>query len=140
MIGVLLVDDHLQFRQAAGELIEATPGFELLGEATCGEEAMRMVEQLDPALVMLDVRLPGMDGIDTARRITSVHTRPCFLFRRPTAPICRRAWSHPAPRHSSRKETSAPARSESYGRSTVGVTSPAVFTQPARGGARLPKT
>jgi DNA-binding NarL/FixJ family response regulator len=80
MIGVLLVDDHLQFRQAAGELIEATPGFELLGEATCGEEAIRMIEQLDPALVVLDVRLPGMDGIETARRITSVCPHPTVFL------------------------------------------------------------
>jgi two-component system, NarL family, invasion response regulator UvrY len=80
MTGVLLVDDHLQFRQAAGELIEAAPGFELLGEATSGDEAIRMIEQLDPALVVLDVRLPGMDGIETARRITSVCPHPTVFL------------------------------------------------------------
>jgi DNA-binding NarL/FixJ family response regulator len=80
MIGVLLVDDHLQFRQAAGELIDATPGFELLGEATRGEEAIRMIERLDPALVLLDVRLPGMDGIETARRITSERPHPTVFL------------------------------------------------------------
>jgi two-component system, NarL family, invasion response regulator UvrY len=80
MIGVLLVDDHLQFRQAAGELIEATPGFELLGEAASGEEAIRMIEQVDPALVLLDVRLPKMDGIETARRITSARPHPTVFL------------------------------------------------------------
>jgi DNA-binding NarL/FixJ family response regulator len=76
MIGVLLVDDHAQFRKAARDLVEATPGFEPLGEAVSGEDALRMVGDLDPALVLLDVRLPGMDGIETARSITSTHPHP----------------------------------------------------------------
>lgn len=80
MIGVLLVDDHAQFRQAARDLVEATPGFESLGEAASGEEALRMVEDLDPALVLLDVRLPGMDGIETARSITSASPHPTVFL------------------------------------------------------------
>jgi DNA-binding NarL/FixJ family response regulator len=72
MIGVLLVDDHVHFRRVARDLVEATPGFESLGEAGSGEEALRMVGDLAPELVLLDVRLPGMNGIETARSITSV--------------------------------------------------------------------
>jgi DNA-binding NarL/FixJ family response regulator len=71
MVSVLVVDDHAQFRRAARDVIEATPGFLPLGEAASGEEALWMVERLDPALVLLDVRLPGMDGIETARRLTA---------------------------------------------------------------------
>jgi two-component system, NarL family, invasion response regulator UvrY len=79
-VGVLLVDDHAQFREAARDLVEATPGFESLGEASSGEEAVRMVEELDPALVLLDVGLPGMDGIETAKSITSVHPHPTVFL------------------------------------------------------------
>jgi two-component system, NarL family, invasion response regulator UvrY len=80
MIGVLLVDDHAQFRRAARELVEATPGFEPIGEAGSGEDALRMVDDLDPALVLLDVRLPGMDGIETARSITSTNPHPTVFL------------------------------------------------------------
>jgi two-component system, NarL family, invasion response regulator UvrY len=80
MIGVLLVDDHAQFRRAARDLVEATPGFEPLGEAASGEEALRLVDDLDPALVLLDVRMPGMDGIETARSITSVKPHPTVFL------------------------------------------------------------
>jgi two-component system, NarL family, invasion response regulator UvrY len=80
MIGVLLVDDHAQFREAARDLVEATPGFRSLGEASSGEEALRLVEELDPALVLLDVQLPGMSGIETARSITSVQPHPTVFL------------------------------------------------------------
>jgi two-component system, NarL family, invasion response regulator UvrY len=80
MIGVLLVDDHPRFRQAARDLVDATPGFEPIGEAVSGEEALYMVADLDPALVLLDVRLPGMDGIETARSITSVSPHPTVIL------------------------------------------------------------
>jgi two-component system, NarL family, invasion response regulator UvrY len=80
MVGVLLVDDHPQFREAARDLVEATPGFESLGEAGSGEEALKLVDELDPALVLLDVGLPGMDGIETARNITSVEPHPTVFL------------------------------------------------------------
>jgi two-component system invasion response regulator UvrY len=80
MVGVLLVDDNAPFREAARDLVEATPGFESLGEASSGEEALRMVAALDPALVLLDVGLPGMDGIETARTITAVNPHPTVFL------------------------------------------------------------
>jgi DNA-binding NarL/FixJ family response regulator len=80
VIGVLLVDDHVQFRRAARALVEATPGFEPLGEAGSGEEALRMLDVLDPGLVLLDVRLPGMNGIETARSITSMSPHPTVFL------------------------------------------------------------
>jgi DNA-binding NarL/FixJ family response regulator len=70
-IGVLVVDDQVVFREAARAVIAATPEFELVGEATCGEHGLAAAEGLHPDLVLLDVRMPGMDGIETAARMRS---------------------------------------------------------------------
>lgn len=79
-IGVLIVDDHLVFRQAAREVVEATPHFELLGEASSGEHALAAVEELHPDLVLLDVRLPGIDGIAVAKRISAAHPESVIVL------------------------------------------------------------
>lgn len=72
-VGVLVVDDQTPFRRVALEVVEATPGFEPLGEAASGEEALALVAELSPELVLLDVRMPEMDGIETARRLSTAH-------------------------------------------------------------------
>ena len=72
-VGVVTVDDHATFRRSIRDVIDATPGFELLGEAASGEAALGVVAELSPALVILDVRMPGMDGFETARRLRSTH-------------------------------------------------------------------
>jgi DNA-binding NarL/FixJ family response regulator len=69
VVRVLTVDDQEMFRGVARDVIAATPGFESVGEACSGEEALRAVDRLDPRLVLLDVRMPGMDGIEVARRL-----------------------------------------------------------------------
>lgn len=68
-ITVLAVDDQQVFRRAMASLIEATPGFEQVGEAASGPEALTLAARLHPDLVLLDVRMPEMDGIETARRL-----------------------------------------------------------------------
>jgi DNA-binding NarL/FixJ family response regulator len=68
-IGVLVVDDQLVFRQVAHEVIDATEDFQMLGEAASGAHALAAVTELSPDLVLLDVRMPGMDGIETAARM-----------------------------------------------------------------------
>jgi DNA-binding NarL/FixJ family response regulator len=68
-VTVLAVDDQPVFLRAAHALIDATPGFEHVGEASSGAEALVKVAALRPDLVLLDVRMPGMDGIETARRL-----------------------------------------------------------------------
>jgi two-component system, NarL family, invasion response regulator UvrY len=72
-VGVLTVDDQPVFLSAAREVIEATPGFTSVGEASCGEEALILVEERAPELVLMDVRMTGMDGIETTRRIKAAH-------------------------------------------------------------------
>jgi two-component system invasion response regulator UvrY len=72
-IGVLAVDDQPIFLHVAREVVAATPGFLWLGGATCGQDALDAVEKLEPTLVLLDVRMPGMDGIETAQRISESH-------------------------------------------------------------------
>lgn len=68
-IRVLVVDDQPVFRRVARELLAATDGFTEIGEAASGREALQVAADLDPDLVLLDVRMPGMDGVETARRL-----------------------------------------------------------------------
>jgi two-component system, NarL family, invasion response regulator UvrY len=69
VVTVLAVDDQAVFRRVVRELIASTDGFELVGEASSGEEALRLAEEVRPDLVLLDVRMRGLDGIETARRM-----------------------------------------------------------------------
>src|SRR4051794_1031574 len=54
-------------------VMAATPGFEVVGEAVTGEEAVEQFETLDPGLVLMDINLPGINGIEATRRITAAH-------------------------------------------------------------------
>jgi DNA-binding NarL/FixJ family response regulator len=66
----MVVDDQPSFRRAARALIDATSGFESVGDADCGAEGLRCADRLRPDLVLMDVFMPGMDGFETARRLT----------------------------------------------------------------------
>jgi DNA-binding NarL/FixJ family response regulator len=69
----MVVDDQPSFRRAARALISATSGFESVGSADCGAEALRRADQLRPDLVLMDVYMPGMDGFEAARQLTGAH-------------------------------------------------------------------
>ena len=74
MTSVLIVDDHPSFRASARALLQAE-GFEVVGEAADGAEALRAVEELHPDVVLLDVQLPDTDGFDVAARLTRMNAR-----------------------------------------------------------------
>jgi two-component system invasion response regulator UvrY len=71
-VSVLVVDDVPVFRNAASAVIRSTPGFRLAGEASSGEEAIELVTQHAPDFVLLDVNMPKLDGIATARLLARI--------------------------------------------------------------------
>jgi DNA-binding NarL/FixJ family response regulator len=68
-ITVLLVDDHSLVRRGFRRILEDAPDIEVLGEASDGEEAIRLAEQLRPALIVMDCALPGTSGLVATKRI-----------------------------------------------------------------------
>ncbi len=68
-VRVLVVDDQAPFRGAAKRVVGMTPGFEVVGEAITGEEAVETAARLEPDLVLMDINLPGINGIEAVRRI-----------------------------------------------------------------------
>jgi two-component system invasion response regulator UvrY len=79
-VSVLIVDDQPAFRSAACEVIRSTPGFWLIGEASSGQEAIELVTQHAPDLVLLDVRMPNLDGVATARLIARAERNPITVL------------------------------------------------------------
>jgi DNA-binding NarL/FixJ family response regulator len=68
-VPVLVVDDQAVFRDVLSDVVRATPGMKLVGDAASGEEAIAAVEALAPRLVVMDKRMPGIGGIEASRVI-----------------------------------------------------------------------
>ena len=72
-VTVLIVDDQLPFRAVARTVVGLTPGFEVGGEAESGEDAVAQVNAIRPDLVLMDINLPGINGIEATRQIRAAH-------------------------------------------------------------------
>ena len=81
MITIMLADDHHVVRQGLRALLEAEQDFRVVGEAGDGLEALQMVEQLKPNVLVLDLMMPGLNGLEVARQLNkhSPHTRVVVL-------------------------------------------------------------
>jgi CheY-like chemotaxis protein len=79
-VRVLIVDDGPFFQEVARELIDATSGFEYVGAAYSGEEGIDQAERLRPDLVLMDVRMPGIGGIEAARRMSACGSRAVVVL------------------------------------------------------------
>ncbi len=70
-ISVVLVDDHALVREGIGQLLDHEPDISVVGQADSGEAALEHLKRMQPDVVLLDVRMPGIGGIETARKISS---------------------------------------------------------------------
>lgn len=67
LIKIILADDHKLVRQGMRSLLEAQPGYEIIGEASNGLEALKLMEELSPDIALLDVMMPDLNGIEAAK-------------------------------------------------------------------------
>ena len=77
---VLIVDDEPPARERLRSLLQEIGNLEIAGEATNGEEALKLAVDLAPDVVLLDVRMPGIDGIEAARQMNSLVEPPAVIF------------------------------------------------------------
>lgn len=79
MIRILVVDDHPIVRSGITGLLETEPDFEVVGEAASGERALELIAELRPSVVLMDLRMPGMGGVEATRRIVAGPEAPRVL-------------------------------------------------------------
>ena len=79
-VQVLVVDDQERFRTVLRDLVDGADGMALAGDAASGEEALEAADRLVPQLVVMDVRMPGMGGIEATRRLVEAHPGTVVLL------------------------------------------------------------
>jgi len=77
---ILIADDEPLARERLRRLVEALPGYRVCGEAADGDAALRQVADLEPDILLLDIRMPGMDGMEAAARLEQVTNPPALIF------------------------------------------------------------
>ena len=80
VVSVLIVDDQAPFLRAMSAVVEETDGFQVVAHASSGEEAVRAACALLPDLVLMDVNLPGIDGLEATRRLRARTPAPVVLL------------------------------------------------------------
>lgn len=79
-IKVFIVDDHEIFRNGVKQLINQEPDMEVIGEASSGEESLAALMNLSPDVVIMDIRMPGINGLDTSKQILKPGSNTKILF------------------------------------------------------------
>ena len=79
-VRVLIVDDQKPFRLAARDVVELADGFEVVGEAETGEASVDLARQIKPDLILMDVNLPGINGLEATRQILAENTNQVVVL------------------------------------------------------------
>jgi two-component system response regulator DevR len=80
MIRLLIIDDHEMVREGLKAMLVAEPDFEIVGDAANAEQALELIERLHPDVVLLDIRLPGVSGIDLCSSVTSLYPQTAVII------------------------------------------------------------
>jgi len=80
MIRLLIIDDHEMVREGLKAMLVAEPDFEIVGDAANAEQALELIERLHPDVVLLDIRLPGVSGIELCSNVTSLYPQTAVII------------------------------------------------------------
>ena len=80
MISVFLADDHQMFRQGLRTLLESTSDIKVVGESSDGQECLQQIGKLNPDVAVLDIAMPGLTGIEVAKRLAKISPRTRTLI------------------------------------------------------------
>lgn len=80
MLSVVVVDDQVAFRSAARRSLSGSLDYDVIGEAASAEEGFDLIDRVHPDLVVMDIRLPGINGIEAARRLTASGDHPDIVL------------------------------------------------------------